>query len=271
VTNAEHPEGGIAEVITAGENALRELIMTILGGDPDWITHSGLTAERLASADGRRVEARKKKADTGVVDDRLLYYTELYDLETIITKQWERFAACLGDKATFTSDMKRLSVFRNDQMHGRELLPHEEAMARGICGEFRNRLTILRSQRGPDREYYARIEQVSDSFGSTAGGSGSKAGMIQTNMTLRPGESVTFRLAAWDPEGADGTWKVAILPASVQPAPFRDSEWTWTVGEDSVADSVFVQVDYISDRRYHRHSDHDDRVILIYRVVPPDL
>jgi hypothetical protein len=48
----------------------------------------------------------------------------------------------------------------------------------------------------------------------------------------------------------------------------RQASFTWHVTEANIAESTFVHVDLISDRPWHRATDHDDRRTFVYTVLP---
>lgn len=258
---------GPAEAITAAENTLRELIDTTLSAavGPDWLSSSGLTEDRIRRMADRQAEERKRRS-AGVADERALYYSDLTDLKTVVGKNWERFKACLGDKKTFDVYMDRLVDMRTAQMHGRELLPFEQQLAHGISGEFRNRVTIYRSAAGPDREYFARIEYVRDSFGNIARGHGSDDDEVRTGLTLRPGDSVDFEVHFWDPEGASGAWHLTGLDVRIDS--FRGTTYRWLVSPEHISERRRIAFVFTSDRTYHRRGTFDDVVAFTYRVLP---
>jgi len=200
--------GASEDIISAG-NVLRDLIEAVLGAalGPDWLEQSGLTAERLDRMRGR-LAAETASRPGGAVEQRLIYYSDLPDLKTIIDKNWERFKPCLGEKKACDVNLDRLADFRIAEMHGRQLLPFELALTAGISGEIRNRVAIFRSERGPAREYFPRIEYVRDSFGNVRHGHGSAPEGSATRLILHPGDEITFDCRAWDPDNLPFTWSV---------------------------------------------------------------
>lgn len=262
---------GASEDITAAENALRELIESVLAPalGPNWIEASGLTVDRLGVL-RERLAAETSRRTAGRVEQRLIYYSDIFDLRAIlIDKHWERFKACLDDKKASVQDLIRLEEFRNAQMHGRHLLPHEQALTTGISGEFRNKVALYRSERGPSREYFPRIELVRDSFGNVRHGHGTTGEASDTGIILHPGDDVHFEMQAWDPDNVPFTWTVTLWTDG---RPMLDranaTEFTWLVMPAHINDPQRIVFTLRSARTYHREHDFDDKVILAYQVLP---
>lgn len=183
-------------------------------------------------------------------------------------KHWTFFSECLGDLKTMRIYLERLASFRNPEMHGRDLLPFEEHLVLGITGEIRNKVTIYRSQRDDEREYFPRIEHAADSFGNIAERDGPNLS-ARTNLVLRPGGTVIFGLRAWDPEGLPWTWTV-IGPAN-ENVDIDSDRITWRVGRSDISDPADVSIYLQGSRDYHRHAGgggYDDVVSFRYRVLP---
>ncbi len=262
--------GEVGESLVAAENALRDLVESALGGEADWIRTSGLSEDRIAKISARQQqEVASRGGGVGNVEKRLLYYTELYDLQTIINKHWQKFAACLGDKRAFMAMFDRLEDFRNPDAHGRELLPFERHLVIGISGEIRNRVAIYRSGSGPTKEYFPHIESIRDQFGHVVSGSAQGNNLTRTGIILRPGDEVIFELRAWDPEAVSFRWRFSIYPVGEQLdiAP-EDGTFRWRVEEIHIGEDVKPMFVLVSERPYHRTGYFDDIGMFSYRVFP---
>lgn len=251
--------------ITAAENALRELIEITLPPalGSDWLAECGVTPERMQKLQERLVEERKRRSGA-VVDERLLSYSDLTDLQVIITKHWERFGSVFHSRKRFVEDMERLLAFRIALAHGRELLPFERLLAEGVSGEVRNRVTLQRNTLAPDgQEYFPRFEFVRDSLGNVREGG---AHFFPTESILRPGDTVTFECRSWDPEGHPvlTEWSKGSF---TDKNPF-DDRFDWEVGEQDIGEVTAIEIILISDRAYHRYFNRDDYVSFVYTVLP---
>jgi hypothetical protein len=260
----------VSEALAAAENALRDLIETALGGTPDWMKSSGLSPERIAKIEGRQQEeAKSRGGGVANVEKRALYYAELYDLQTILDKNWSKFASCLGDRKMFMAMFDRLEDFRNPDAHGRELLPFERHLALGITGEIRNRVAIFRSGSGPTKQYFPYIESIRDQFGNVVSGTSPASVVASAGITLHPGNEVVFELRAWDPEGAALRWTFGV-PSHEAARDITPDEglFTWHVLDADIGEGVQAFFELFSSRPYHRNGDDDDRALFVYRVLP---
>ena len=254
------------EALTTTENVLSELIADTLtskyGGD--WIDQRVDENTRDRWRDRLTEEQSRRKG--AKVDDRLIYYSELADLRKLLKNDWDVFAPCFGSLKTMELDMKRLITYRHPEHHGRELLPFEQHLVLGITGEIRNKVTMFRSERDPEEEYFPRIEYVGDSFGNVAR---PPQNDINTDLTLRPGDAVTFTCRGWDPKGEPLDWRWDVGARSGGPHRLvSNNEFTWDVKIRDVALEQGIWVFLISRRPFHRHQEWDGLVTFRYRVLP---
>lgn len=259
----------IGNSINTLENALRDLVETILQGTDEG--RLGVSAERVSVWKLRRDEEPKRRPG-GKVEERLIYYSELHDVVQVIRKNWERgFKDCFGDRKRFDVYMDRIAAFRNPDAHSRALLPFEEYLVLGITGELRQAITIYLSEGsgGPDREYFPRIEEIRDSFGNRAGGG--SISYVQTNLTLRVGDTITFTGKAWDPDGDPLAWRISIgFPSrSTIDINGNEFEWQWTLRMEDVHERFRMMFRLNSSKPYHKNGDYDGLASLVYRVLPP--
>jgi len=261
----------VGDSLVAAENALRDLIESVLGGTADWIRSSGLSVDRLGRIEARRQEETASRGrGVAKVEDRVLYYAGLYGLQTSIEKNWPKCASCLGDKRAFTAMFDRLEDFRNPEAHGRELLPFERHLAIGISGEIRNRVAIYRSGYGPTKEYFPHIESIRDQFGHVVSGSAQGQELESTGIILHPGDEVVFELRAWDPGAVPFRWQFGIYPFVNEDIALEDGMFRWHVEDTHIGDSVRPAFVLVSERPYHRSGSHDDLAMFSYRVLPRD-
>jgi hypothetical protein len=258
-----------SDAINAAEIALRDLIEEVLSETfgEKWIEQCG-TPEKIEKWRERKVEEAKKRDGT-TTEERLLSYSDFTDLAPVIKKHWELFKPCLGDRKTFDVYMNRLEEFRNAPMHSRALAPFEGALAEGMAGEIRNKVTLYRSGLDLADRHFPRIEYVRDSFGN-APTSGRATDMLLSELTLYPGDEVSFECSGWDPRDGLLTWTMEVLagdqPIVEQHGP--QASFTWRVTEANIGASTFVQVRLLSDRPWHREADSDDARRFVYRVLP---
>src|SRR5450759_2642292 len=106
-----------SEAISVVESVLRQAIRQVLG-DP-WSDGTGIVLSVLVD---RRKEEGKRRSGV-VVEEDLLAYTHLWDLEKVVLHRWGLFKPIFQDQTRFKVYMGRLEDFRNAPMHSRTLLP----------------------------------------------------------------------------------------------------------------------------------------------------
>jgi hypothetical protein len=74
----------VTQALRDAENSLRDFIAAVLSQSlgPNWVEQSGVSPERLAKWRERKV-IEEKRQESGVVEERLIYYADFYDLKTI--------------------------------------------------------------------------------------------------------------------------------------------------------------------------------------------
>lgn len=147
------------------ENALRSLITIILGGSDK--TDFKLTKERVDNALNKR-EIELKKYKGVLVEDRIIYYTEFYDLGVIINKNWELFKPALHDKKEFETFFSKVEDFRNTLSHGRDLLSFQTALLEGILGTLKSQIVLFHNESMDKDDYFIKIMSAQDSLGNTS-------------------------------------------------------------------------------------------------------
>lgn len=261
------------------ETALRQLLVHVLAEKhgTDWITKV-FNEKQLAAFTEKREYEQKKRMSRGVavVSTALIDYTQFFELMTLADKNWELVAPALGKKADTLALLRRIDDLRNTVAHNRALLPFEEDLIAGIAGEIRNRVTVYMSTQDETGDYYARIEEVVDSFGNRMDGVETLTrshATLQTGTVLSVGQVVTFRCRASDPHGRTLTWHLDTLPparSGTVVATGDDVELQWVVAAEHVSTKSYAHVSVTADSPYHRWvGGNDGFTAFIYRVDPP--
>src|SRR5665647_1041699 len=115
----------VTQALRDTENALRDFIAATLERSlgSEWLSNCGVTTDCIAKWRERKSEEQRRQ-EAGVVDERLLYYAELYDLKTILEKHWQGdFSEALGKWRRFEVLFDELALYRDPDAHRRELLP----------------------------------------------------------------------------------------------------------------------------------------------------
>lgn len=248
------------------ENSLRDFISSLMNEEKgsDWINSCGISPDRIIQWKERR-ETEKKKQKFGTPENRLLYYSDFYDLSSIIDKNWnDKFKAALGDKATILLFLRILDDFRNPDAHRRELLPHQKHLIIGISGEIRNRIILYRSKKETGEDYFPRIESVRDNLGNLCT---PEKMFVDTNLILRPGDKLTFVVTASDPLGEALEYECF---QSLGP----DTNWQESniieieIEDKHIAKKQVFYVSIRSKRIYHALKYSDDQASFSYTILP---
>jgi len=74
----------VTQALRDTENALRDFIAATLerSAGREWLDSCGVTPDRITKWRARKSEERRRQ-EAGVVDERLLYYADFYDLKTV--------------------------------------------------------------------------------------------------------------------------------------------------------------------------------------------
>src|ERR1035437_6959578 len=192
----------VTQALRDTENALRDFIAATLERSlgREWTDSCGVSPERIAKWRERKSEEQRRQ-EAGVVDERLLYYADFYDLKTILKKHWQGDCSdALGDWKRYEVFFDELARFRDPDAHRRELLPHQQSLVLGIAGDIRSRLVRWRSRHERVEDCFPRIESARDSLGNMCIPSVVLGPFFGTGSTLRPGVMIDFVVTARDPE-----------------------------------------------------------------------
>lgn len=213
-----------------------------------------------------RKTIEEKRQLSGVVEGRLIYYADFYDLRTILKKHWSgEFSKALGDWKTMEVWLSELEKLRDPDAHRRELLPHQKHLILGISDEIRTRLIRYRSKQETSEDYYPRIESARDSLGNiyTFG----NAVSINTKMCLHIGDVIEFVVTASDPLGANLQYRFIEYDGKFN---WQDSNvMALTIEKKDVRKDFSVSLLVRSPREYHANVYYDDMVGFMYEILPP--
>lgn len=96
-------------------------------------------------------------------------------------------------------------------------------------------------------------------------------GQFNAPLVLRPGDRVTFRCQAWDPQGSPLTWKLFFVSAKRQEEYAGNKvEVEWAISEGDIAEASIVSFVLVPVRPYFRMpaKGGDDQALLVYKVLP---
>ena len=260
----------ITQSLKDAENSLRDFIASVLSQSHgvDWVDKCGVSPERLAVWKERKISEGKRQ-ESGVVDERLIYYADFYDLKTILKKNWaDEFPKALGDWKTFEVWLTELEKLRDPDAHRRELLEHQKHLAIGICGEIRSRIVRYRSRKETTDDCFPKIESARDNLGNIWVPGTLGLPIVLTNMTLRPGDSIEYIVTASDPE--DLILKYGIVIGDGSSIKWQSSNsFVVEILADHIGLLFAIKLFIRSSRNYHACGTYDDHVEFFYQVLPP--
>lgn len=260
----------VTQALKDTENSLRDFIAEVLRakyGD-QWPDKCGVSSERLRQWRDRK-QVEEKRQDAGVVEERLIYYADFYDLQTILKKHWPGvFAEAFGEWKRMEVWLTELERLRDPDAHRRELLPHQKNLAVGIAGDIRTRLIRYRSKMETSDDYYPRIESARDSLGNIC--VFGKSSMIDTGLVLRVGDTIDFVITAYDPFDEPVEFRIRADGRGYLDTGWQTSnEFTITLAKEQVSKNTSFLLEIRSPREFHASEDVDDYVIFTYEVLPP--
>lgn len=219
----------------------------------------------------RKTDCRGKKL--GRTDPRIIYYSDFYDLQTLIKKNWDNgLSEVFGKQREIEVLLDILEEIRNPDAHRRELLPHQKHLAIGISGRIRATITEYFSKMETGESYYPRIECVQDNFGNSwALGDFTP---FATGRRLRPGDVIEFSVSAIDPLGEALEFAVAAISYPVKYEWQESGDFSIVLDSSHVKNALFIHIAIRSKREFHAQTDStfgkiDDAVLFGYEVLPP--
>ena len=144
------------------ENALRDIISFALNikYGHDWINNLKVSNEKKESWNSKMVEESKKFKGI-LIDNRLLYYSEFYDLCNIINNHWDDvFKDVFKDKKQIDVLLEIISSYRISIAHNRELRNYQKNFLMGASGIIRHLITEYRADRDNEDSYYPKFQNI---------------------------------------------------------------------------------------------------------------
>lgn len=235
------------------ENTLRKLILQILKED---LTLYKVTEERIENWKQKQ-ETENKKYKGILLEKRLLYYSDFYDLKNIILKNWESFKPVLDDKKRFEIFFTEIEKFRNTLSHGRTLTQSQEYLLKGITADLKNMITIYHNKNEMKEDFFVKINSVSDNLGHTWPGN-------QHKPVLRVGDYYELIVDANDPKDREIEFQLVTFKGVFMKFQ-KSNRFSFTV------DNAFVGVDtslIIEIKTPNSEYENKDGTVIHVMVLP---
>jgi hypothetical protein len=182
-------------MINEYENTLRRLIIEVIGSEDT--SPYKVSDDRIKKwKETRDIEA--KHNHNILKEKRLIYFSEFYDLGTIIGKNWELFLPILKERKRFDIFFSEVEGFRNSVAHGRTLTLSQETLLSGITSDLKNQITIYHNKNEMKNDYFIRITSLTDNLGNDL-----KQVIPPITPVLRVGDEYEIVVEATDPKGRE--------------------------------------------------------------------
>lgn len=225
-----------------------------------WESKAKISPDRVKKWEEKKEEERKKQS--GVIEERLIYYSDFYDLESLVEKNWDDYKPVFNDLSKFKFFFKIISDFRNSVAHHRELIPHQRDLINGVVGELRNSIVKFRSTIATGAEHFPRIELVIDNYGNRWAPGDSH---VDTKIVLHPGEVLQFTIKAFDPKG--GMIFYGLHPVRHWQ---ESNEIVINLGNEHIGNKKHFVPCIKSNRDYHADGGLDDVASFSYYIYPKE-
>lgn len=235
------------------ENILRTVICQVLGDKDD--AEFRVTSDRLSIWKKRRDEEKKIQLET-----RLIYYSDFYDLYTVINKNWLYFKPIFDDKKRFEIFFSEAARYRNTLAHGRELLSYQISLLSGIIGDLKYKIMCYHSKNMNPDDYFLKILKVTDSLGSIW-----EYGMkpiIHTRKTLRVDDEIEYIIDAFDPKGRKMAYSINLEGKEIN---YKSNKLTLKITSGMVSKITSIILTVRTSKTEYKNK---DSVNFLYSVIP---
>ena len=186
------------------ENTLRTIISLVIGDDDT--TEFGISPDRIEKWKEKR-EIEKKKNNGILIESRLIYFSDFYDLKNIVHRKWEVFKEILLNKKIFEANFDQIESLRNSVSHGRSLWSFQNQLIAGITGELKSTLVKYHNKNMDADDYFIRILKVSDSLGNQWGIGNLNNTLLVAKGILRVNDKIEIFIEAYDPKNREITFE----------------------------------------------------------------
>ena len=244
----------IKTMITEYENSLRRIILLIL---EDKINNYRISPERITIWTEKREIARKKFKET-LREERLIYYSDFYDLKNIINKNWEKFLPILLHKKRFEIFYEEMELYRNEVSHGRDLTTSQMNLMNGIVNDLKTLITIYHNKNQMKDDYFIKILKISDNIGNVW-----EESKTLKSIVLREGDYYELIIEAFDPKGREIHYKIYTLNG------FKVSQvsnkFSFSIDKSMISKSVILTIIAFTPISEYNNSDIQ---LLNYTILP---
>lgn len=241
------------------ENTLRTIISLVLGDDDN--ARFGVSTDRIETWKNKR-EIEKKKNNGILIESRLIYFSDFYDLKNIVHKNWDSFKEILLKKKIFEANFDQIESLRNSVSHGRKLFSFQEHLITGITGDLKSNLVKYCNKKMNADDYFIRILNISDSLGNQWGIDSLNNTLLVAKGILRVSDQVELFIEASDPKNREITFE---LISSQFHYTQNNGQFKFIVTKEMIGQRFNLKV-----KVYTENSDYENKVQkdMLYTVLP---
>ncbi|MDR2955603.1 MAG: hypothetical protein LBV43_11025 [Prevotella sp.] len=242
-------------MINEYENLLRNIILNFLGENAEVYK---ISPDRID-----KWKDKKKEDDgrnKGLKETRIIYYSDFYDLETIINKNWEIFSPLFEDKKRFNTFFKEVYNFRNTVAHGRKLTKSQLYLLEGILLDLNNLQTIYHNKNNMVDDFFISINKISDNLGNVW----TKERRTTIQPTLRVGDEYEILIEANDPKDREIEYEVRTLDGRLI-IKQKNNRFNFRIGENLICRSSSL---LIRARTLNSDYENETNVTALLTVLP---
>lgn len=213
------------------ENLLRDIIINQLGLDS--LVYK-VTPERIKIWNEKKdIESKRK---IGLFEERIIFYSDFYDLKTIITKNWELFLPIFLNKKRFEIFFEEVEKYRNSIAHGRPLLKSQLLLLEGILLDQKNLKTIYHNKDEMKEDYFIRINRITDNIGNIWSTS-----INANDKLLRVGDNYELLVEAVDPKDREIEYEIKFLSGNFNITQ-KENRFNFEISEELIGNGKMMLI-----------------------------
>jgi hypothetical protein len=192
------------EILNQYETTLRDIIVIALQNHfkEKWEDHYSVTEERINTWKDNQIRETAKRRGVNT-ENRLIYYSEIYDLRTIIIKNWDHiFSDVFVDRKKFEVFHSIVEDCRNSISHSRDVPNYQKKMIESIVDDFRTKIVLYNTKFNQPENFFITILKAADNYGNNYDHTRKREWFWKDDKLtlLRVGELIEFSISAFDPQ-----------------------------------------------------------------------
>lgn len=246
-------------MIKSYENTLKHIIIDVIGPSDET---NYLVSEDLKKKWFEKRKLQKEENDGFLKEKRIIFYADLFDLKTIIEKNWDVFAPIFKNKERFLVFFNEVYQLKNTINLGKELTKSQLELLSGITTDLKNSYTKFSNKKNSRSEYFININSVSDNLGTTW----EKSTLQEIKKpVLKVGDEYELLVNANDPKDREIEYQLFHFTGSFRIIQ-KENRFNFTITEDLIGlETLLVIKAYTPEANYKNES-----IIKLFITVNPE-